>query len=39
MNINGTEVTVVGGTLDDYEIKCYLEKLRQEYPYEKIEIE
>ena len=36
MNFNGTEVTVVGGTLDDYEIQCYLEKLRQEYPYEKI---
>ena len=36
MNFNGTEVTVVGGVLDDNEIQCYLEKLRKEYPAEHI---
>ena len=36
MNFNGTEVKVVGGALDDNEIQCYLEKLRQEYPTEHI---
>ena len=36
MNFNGTEVKVVGGVLDDNEIQCYLEKLRQEYPTEHI---
>ena len=36
MNFNGTEVKVVGGVLDDNEIQCYLEKLRQEYPAEHI---
>ena len=36
MNFNGTEVTVVDGELEDYEIQCYLEKLRQQYLYETI---
>lgn len=36
MNFNGTEVTVIGGKLNDYEVQCYIEKLRQEYPHEKI---
>ena len=36
MEFNGTKVEVVGGEMDDKEIGIYLEKLRQEYPYETI---
>lgn len=33
---NGTQVEVIGGEMDDNEIQIYIEKLRQEYPYETI---
>ena len=36
MEFNGTKVEVIGDAMDDEEIEAYLEKLRQEYPGEKV---